>query len=290
MEKIVAKRRSRQAGQRVLKGQALLIVLLISTICLVIVSSLALRTVRRIRSSRQAKEYQGAYASALAGVQAMMASIESGSIGGVAIGSCTESDPCELIYADAEDDAGYTSLMYFADEDFVSVPKDNSIDLWVETSSSDLRLDMYCVEAGADAGMTATMVFYDAATGEYDHYKETLDCSSGSGWHFETDGYGPCPVGDEQCYDREDIVLAGVGDLQLVRVKGFGNVGVDSVESLVIVRDSSTGEVLASTGGYRIDSSGYGYGGATATLSVTLAPSGLPYPFDFALFDGGVSP
>lgn len=268
-------------------GQALLVVLLISTICLIIVTGLALRTVRRIKSARQAKEYQVAYGQALTGVQLAATAIQSGLIDGVDLLDCTAENPCEI--SGGDDSQGYSVLIYPAELENVQILKDRSVDIWPISSDAETII-LTCEEAVdiGDRGLTATFIFEKtnplAGGDDYEVDKQTLLCSADQVW-----GFTPCNPVLSECRLEENIFSAEIPQadyaLVLARIKAFSQSDSDLVEVSAQLLDSAGG-LVASTASYQVDSFGYGYDGSSSTLSVVVSPGGLPYPFDFVLFSG----
>lgn len=263
------------------EGQVLVIVLLIATICLIIVAGLALRTARRIREARRAREYQIAYGQALSGLEAMSAAISEGEIDGQPLENCSLDFPCELSLAGTNQ--GYEVSVYPVTNDYIDIAKDRAIDLWLPEGNSAGRVVLECKTScageapGVSKAIQATVISESA--GSYEEERFTLSCVSGSVWGFDS-----CvlPPGGTTCSGINNIALGGTP--RLVRVKAFVDGG--SCVSAYAAAETLGGEIVSATGGYRIDSNGYGYDGVTSTISVVLSPSGLPYPFDFSLYDG----
>lgn len=267
--------------QKRLCAQAMIIVMLISTICVVIVSGLALRTARRIREARRVREYQIAYGQAMAGLQAMSSALLDGSIEGRPIESCSLNFPCELL-AEGENQ-GYEVSLYPIEDDFIEISKDRSVDLWLPAGNLATKVLLSCkTTCGGDLpltpkGITATVIAESA--GSFEEEKFSLSCGAGSAW-----GFGSCtlPPGGSECSATHNFSVPG--EAKVVRVKAFTD--VSSCVSVYAAAVTAAGDIVSSTGGYKIDSRGYGYDGASATVTVVLSPAGLPYPFDFSIYDG----
>ena len=270
-------KRERQAK---LEGQVLIIVMLIATICLIIVAGLALRTARRIREARRAREYQIAYGQALSGLEAMSAAIAEGIIDGLPLDSCDLNSPCYL--TDGGANQGYEVSVYAVENNYVDIPKDRAIDLWLPEVNNATTVSFACLTScggagpGVSKGITSTVITENA--GVYSEQKASLSCVNGSVWGFDSCTLAP---GGEECSTSQAI---GAGMPRLVRVKAFVDGG--SCVSVYAAALTGGGGIVASTGGFRIDATGYGYDDVTATISVIVTPSGLPYPFDFSLYDG----
>jgi len=261
-------------------AQVLVIVLLIATICLIIVAGLALRTARRIREARRAREYQIAYGQALSGLQEMSAALTEGIIDGIPLESCDGDSPCYIINDGTNQ--GYQVSVYAMDNEYINIPKDRAVDLWLPEANTAESVSLSCLTSCEGAGelvnkgITSTVVLDNA--GDYTEQKLALSCVSGSVW-----GFDPCILapGGSTCTSTQPIEA---GTPRLVRIKAFTDEG--SCVSVYAAALNGGGEIVASTGGYRIDATGYGYDNVTATISVVVSPRGLPYPFDFSLYDG----
>lgn len=260
-------------------GQALITVLLVATICLIIVASLGLRTARRIIQSRQNREYQVAFGNANAGLQNAIKMIETGEyVNCISPAYCSNGEE-------------YRFTIRYDDSIFVGIPKDRSIDIWLSEGNNASTLDLYCqAVTGANAGILATLIYYDQTLG-YSINKFSLKCQKvGDPWNFGgSGGASACGNADYLCKKGLNIApdTEHPGELKVVVIKALttdSSTGA-SIEVKAIITDDS-GETIGSTGGYIIDATGYGYGGVSSTLSVTVLPSGLPYPFDYVLFSG----
>lgn len=258
------------------KGQVLVIVMLVATICLIIVAGLSLRTVRRIRQARRTREYQIAYGQALSGLEMMSLAVSEGVINGIPIENCSLDSPCYL--SEGSENQGYETSVYAVDNDFVDIPKDRAIDLWLPDGNSATKVVLSCLTSCAggapsvNKGVTATVVVENG--GVYSEQKKALSCKVGQVWGFD-------PCGGQECSTVQTIAA---GSPRLVRLKAFVDGG--ACVSVYAAALTSGGEIVASTGGFRIDSTGYGYDDVSATISVVVTPSGLPYPFDFSIYDG----
>uniref|UniRef100_A0A7C5UST1 Uncharacterized protein n=1 Tax=candidate division CPR3 bacterium TaxID=2268181 RepID=A0A7C5UST1_UNCC3 len=265
----------RKIKNKKFKAQALVAVLLISTICLIIVSSLAFRSVKRLIKGRETREYQVAFGNANSGIQNALSLIRRGE----GIENCLSPNYCG-------DNNTYIYTIQTVSEEFIEIPKDRSVVIRVPEGTNPSSIELYCKPPGGDAGIVASLIYENSSSQyQYKVEKYALKCNIyGDLWEFG----GNCEYqgGETVCHREEDnINLLPDWRLKAVLVKAFSTFS-QSILVKSVIKDQN-GNPIASTTGYVVQATGYGGDGVSSTVMITLSPAQLPYCFEYALFSGG---